>query len=91
MSESNGAGEENTAEGEEVVLMSELETALHYAFRKEVAGNEIIQNQDLDNLKNFVNLLSQVILLDCDHYKVYSRKYIRKNDTVKTKIYKISF
>merc|ERR1719376_1685546 len=58
MSESNGAGEENAA-GEEVVLMGELETALHYAFRREIAGNEVIQNRDLDNLRKFVNLLSQ--------------------------------
>lgn len=60
MLENNVEREENgRTTYKEVVMMCELETALHYAFRKEVAGNEIIQNKDLENLKDFVNLLSQ--------------------------------
>jgi len=45
----------------EKVYMKNLEIALHYSFRKEIGGKEIIESQDLENLKDFLNVLNQVL------------------------------
>jgi len=42
---------------EEKVFMADLEIALTYSLRKEVAGKEVIEKDDLLNLKNYINVI----------------------------------
>ena len=40
--------------------MADLEIALTYSLRKEVAGKEVIEKDDLLNLKNYINVIVEV-------------------------------